>query len=900
MTLVGREEETAALDAMFRNCQLGKGTVAVVSGPVASGKTLLLRAFTEQVNASGAIVLSAVAARAERELPLGVLEQLASSHSLGDTLAHQLRVRTAEDALSRQSRPEAVSPALARAFDQLLKTLADLSEKRPVVIAVDDLHYADIASIQCLSYLSRRVGNSRILIALTECSRALPPDRLLHAEIMRQGNCSRIALTPFCPASTTAMLRQLFCPGTAQRLTSACYSLTGGNPLLIKALVEDSWPPAGEPAALEPGSAFASAVVTCLHRYEQETVNLAYALAVLGPGASADVLGEMLDISAEAAARQIAALAVSGLLEPGPPESGPPDSALFRHEVARQGVLDHMTAGERAAMHGRAAQVLYNRGAALATLVGHVVAAQHVELRWALPVLREAAKEALASGDVSRAISYLKRAESEHADDRERASIRLMLAAAEWQGNPEGGARRLAALVADARHGLFGADSLDELLYYLLWVGDVSSAAEIMSEVRGKLDPPLPAALSFLYPGLVKRTGGGSEVRGPVLSRGAENDGEATVVAAERVLQEATLNDPTLATTTTALMALVCDDMLDRAAFWCNLLLRDPAGTQDSPFREAVLTSFLSMIDTRRGNLSAAEARARAALALLSQQAWGVAIGGPVSSLLLTTTAGRKHEDAAACLRIPVPEAMFGTPYGLLYLYGRGDYYLGTGRPHAALADFTDCGRRMTDWGFDQPGLVPWRVKAAEAFLLIGDVDQARQLAEEQLARVGARSERTRGISLRVLALASRPSKRTALLRESAEVLRDAGARLELAYTFSELSNAHHELGEHSRAQWAARQARNLAERCGAQALRIRFSKTEPDNLCESGSINKQGLLTYLSDAEQRVAELAAYGYTNTQIAGKLYITVSTVEQHLTRVYRKLGVAGRAELPIAT
>jgi DNA-binding CsgD family transcriptional regulator len=56
--------------------------------------------------------------------------------------------------------------------------------------------------------------------------------------------------------------------------------------------------------------------------------------------------------------------------------------------------------------------------------------------------------------------------------------------------------------------------------------------------------------------------------------------------------------------------------------------------------------------------------------------------------------------------------------------------------------------------------------------------------------------------------------------------------------------------------------------------------------------------VTQLSDAEQRVAALAAFGYTNGQIAHKLYITVSTVEQHLTRVYRKLGIAGRAELPI--
>jgi DNA-binding CsgD family transcriptional regulator/type II secretory pathway predicted ATPase ExeA len=875
MTLVGREEEAAALDALFRDCRLGKGAVAVICGPVGSGKTSLLGALTAQAAAAGAIVLSAVAARAERDLQLGVIQQLASSNALARCLAVLIEEGPAATLL-RQPRPQTVSPVLARACDQVLKALAELSEGQPVVIAVDDLQFADIASIQCLSYLARRASAFRILIALTECSRLLPADRLLHAEILRQSNCTRIALAPFSATGLTVMLRQRFGSGSAQRLASACHTLTGGSPLLIKALAEDSSRPPGEPATLVPGNAFASAVVTCLHRYEPDTVEFAYALAVLGDDATCDLLGELLAISPESAAHRIKALTASGLLEAG----------QFRHPAVRQAVLDHMTAEERAALHGRAAQALYDGGAALAVLVSHLVDAQRIEARWVVPVLREAAEQALACGEVSRAISYLRRAEGDCADDQQRASIRLMLAAAEWRVNPEGAARRLAPLVTDAQHGRLDDDSLSELVYYLLWMGDTDNASQILASLGSEPGPPAGSPLGFLYPGLVRTS-----------ARPGGKEGGEAVVMAERVLQERTLNDPTLASTTTALMTLICDDMLDRAAFWCNLLLRECGGDQESPLWNAVLTGFLAMIETRRGNLAVAENQARTALALLSPKAWGVAIGGPLSSLLLTTTASRKHDDAAACLRVPFPEAMFGTPYGLLYLYGRGDYYLGTGRPHAALADFSECGCRMTAWGLDQPGLVPWRVKVAEAYLLMGETDKARMFAQEQLARVRDRSPRTRGMSLRVLALAGQPSKRTTLLRESAEILKESGARLELAYTFSELSNAHHELGEHSRAQWAARQARNLADRCGAQALRVRLSKSDMD-LWEPGSAMDHGLLAHLSDAEQRVAELAAYGYTNTQIAGKLYVTVSTVEQHLTRVYRKLGVAGRAELPI--
>jgi DNA-binding CsgD family transcriptional regulator len=461
---------------------------------------------------------------------------------------------------------------------------------------------------------------------------------------------------------------------------------------------------------------------------------------------------------------------------------------------------------------------------------------------------------------------------------------------------------------------------MGNLAYYLLWMGDTDSAAEVLSTLDiaredtngrkpGFQTYHIRSPLSFLHPGLAKRVRNAIQ-NGKLSSHGAARprpedagtspravatDGDAPGIVAERILQERGLNDPALASVTTALMALICEDLLDRAAFWCSTLTQE--ASRGSVLWQAVLTGFWAIVETRRGNLQTAEEHARTALGLLTEKAWGVAIGIPLSSLLLTAIAARKHADAAACLRVPVPEAMFETPYGLLYLYARGEYYLATGCPQSALADFTDCGNRMIMWGLDQPGLVPWRTKAAEAYLVIGNDLKARELSREQLAQVGSRSSRTRGISLRALALTSHPSKRTALLRESVEVLRDSGARLELAYTFNELSNAHLALGEHSRAHWAARQARNLAERCGAQALKAALGKTDLDSP-EPGNGVGTGMLSRLSDAEQRVAMLAACGYTNIQIAHKLYITVSTVEQHLTRVYRKLGVTGRAELPI--
>jgi DNA-binding CsgD family transcriptional regulator len=932
MTLVGRDQPLAVLEAAYRDCGPGRGAIVVIRGPVGSGKTALLRAFTGRPAVAGAVLLGAVASRAERVLELGIVDQLFRCPAAAVVAAEAAelidRGRRAGQRASQPdgSAPQAVSPALspvlspalAEVFERLLELLARLAIPGPVVVAVDGLQHADVVSLRCLSYLSRRAGAAPLLIVLTECTGTLPADRLLHAEILGQGNCRVIPLGPLPPSGVASLLAGPLGAEAGSRLAADGHAMTGGSPLLVTALAEDvrtaaagAVPPPG--FVLRPGPAFGSAVVTCLHQYEPGLVELGQAAAALGADATAALLGELLAVSPESAARGLDVLGASGLLESG----------RFRREEARQAVLSHMTATERAVLHGAAARTLYRTGAPAAILASHIMAAHRIGSRWAVAALREAAEQALAAGEGGRAVEYLMRAEDECADDRQRAAIIFALTRAEWPADPERAARHLPELVATARTGLLGGDCLEELAHYLLWMGDTGSAAEILTASgAGAAEPHgagprllLRSPLDFLYPDAAGRVraavqdavsparsvAGSPEASPPPAADRSEH--EAMAAVAEGILAERSLSDPALACVTTALLGLIGLDAVDRAASWCDTLLRESDASRGSPLWRAVLTGFAAMIDLRRGDLPAAGEQARAALDMLSPKAWGVAIGGPLSSLLLSSVAGRDQEKAAACLRTPVPGAMSGTCYGLLYLYARGEYYLATGRPQAALADFSDCGRRMLAWGLDLPGLIPWRVKSAEAHVALGNHLEARELTREQLARTGVRLSRTRGISLRALALTSHPAKRTALLRESAEILRDSGARLELAYTFTELSNAHLALGEHGRAHWAARQARNLAERCGARTLANLPDGADADGRGSCPDIGTGAgagarLLPQLSDAEQRVAMLAAYGYTNGQIARKLYITVSTVEQHLTRVYRKLGVASRAELPI--
>lgn len=283
----------------------------------------------------------------------------------------------------------------------------------------------------------------------------------------------------------------------------------------------------------------------------------------------------------------------------------------------------------------------------------------------------------------------------------------------------------------------------------------------------------------------------------------------------------------------------------------------------------------------------AAEKHARVALARISPVGWGVAVGLPISVLVLATTAAGKHEDATTHLGMAVPEAMFQTPCGAHYVQARGRHRLATGHPLAALRDFETCAELVRRWGFDVPGLISWRIDQAQVLASVGRSAQATRLATEQLTLLRPGPSRTRGITLRVLATASGAPRRE-MLTKAVAALNQSGEQYELALVLDELSRAQHAIGEHDQAFSSARSALRLAQQCG---LLPPQGTQAPD-----AEARPSGPAAELTEAEGMVTALAAHGHTNQQIADTLVITVSTVEQHLTRAYRKLRVNRRGDL----
>jgi DNA-binding CsgD family transcriptional regulator len=129
--------------------------------------------------------------------------------------------------------------------------------------------------------------------------------------------------------------------------------------------------------------------------------------------------------------------------------------------------------------------------------------------------------------------------------------------------------------------------------------------------------------------------------------------------------------------------------------------------------------------------------------------------------------------------------------------------------------------------------------------------------------------------------------------------LRDSHARLELARSLAELGAALRRAGARAEARERLREAADLARRCGAERLEERVV----EELRIAGARRHDRPLSgaeSLTPSERRVAAAAAAGATNREIAQDLFVSLRTVEMHLTSAYRKLDISSRAELPRAT
>ncbi|MDG6109105.1 AAA family ATPase [Dactylosporangium aurantiacum] len=884
---VGRSGLFDALTATYDACAgSGRGRLVLLDGPVGTGKTEVLRIFVDGVRDRGGVVLSAGASESERTMPLAVLEQLLDRPGLpADVVARAAALIDGQQPpwrtyLSRQCDPDGT------VLDDLCDSLLQLAAPLPLVVAVDDAHQADQPSLRCLHRLATRMTGAAVLIVLVEsttaagavAARCLTGADALGGPLPVDVDVSRFEVSPL----TVDGVAELLCRREGARALGAAdfhHAVTGGNLVLLHAVLEDRRAVGADPDDTVIGDNFAEAVTSCLFRCDPVTLQVARATAVLRSPAGPAVLARLLELDQAAVERALLLLTSGGLLD---------STGRFRHPIGRSAALGSMAPGERASMFQRIGHLHAGGGSAgTVEAAEQLVEAGRRSGDWMPPVLREAAERSLADGDLHRARSLLRAASTIKMDDRQRAEIAATTANLRWRTNPGEVLQHLPELLADIRAGRLTGRAAVTTLLYLLWHGQLDEALEILPQVVAvsadfpsaqRLLKPTLTSLAFTYPGSARR------LSDPAGRADAVTD---LLAAARSVLRECAPDGDTFGLTFAALYAssFTADGWQDP---WEPQL---PAS--DLPVWQALTEAVAAERALRRGDLAAATDHARRGLSGLGLDGWGVAVGWPISVLVCAASEAGDHSAAAGLLSMPVPAGMFSTPFGLRYLMARGRHHFATDRVHAALNDFYAGSETAAAWHLDLPELMPWRTELARAYVKLDRVGPSQVLIRQQLDGLTDGQTRLRGAALRVLAATLDPSERVPVLRRAVDLLQCAGDQLEMARALADLGAAYQRTGCVDLARTTLRAAEQQARLCGAapDAPKGRPLPAEPAREADHPDVAQ------LTDAERRVAALAVKGYTNREIAQRLFLTVSTVEQHLTRVYRKLHVVRRRELP---
>ncbi|PZG48852.1 helix-turn-helix transcriptional regulator [Spongiactinospora gelatinilytica] len=916
-----RQHVLTALAELLGECiNGGQGRIAVITGPAACGKTALTDALMEHAAALDVTCLSAVCSLSEKSLPLSVAGQIyhnltlvntdsAESARIQDEMAAATRMAAAAQMLDQ---PPSANGWLRIAHGFWLPLLR-VAQRRPLLIIVDNLDHADPPSIQLLFYLVRRLRTAGIMVVFTATEQP-GVNSLLDIDLPWHSYARRFTLGPLSRETVADMVGQALGERVGQRLGARCHELSGGSFILVNALIADSRAALAtgmEPAEPVVGDHFSRAVVALLHRNGPAVRQVARAIAILADNACTERVATLLDMDANLVERAMDTLVATGLLD-----DTAPGATRFRHAAARTAVFQELYSQERNDLHVRAAHLLYGEGMAATAIAAHLIEAAYAKPGWAADTLREAGEQAMLSDQLELSVQCLRLA-AQTSDD---TLVTEQLARAEWLLNPSTAARLVSSLATAAQEDNLEPRNMHKLVRYLLWHGNMDEAVDALKRLTAsaeELDEEDAAELEITqqwlrssYPAMLTHVrlasvpvAGTTPAAASLHMQAAtalitvlkEGPKEEVLRRAEEVLRSSHLDSTEVDAVESALFTLIYAERTDLATPWADHLY-EMATRRRSPTWRALITAFQAEIALRQGDLLKAEEYADKALRILPPRAWGVWIGILVTPLLHATTEMDKHEVTMRHLRQRVPDAIFQTRYGLHYLNARARYYLATNHVHVALRDFLLCGRLMREWGLDTPALVPWRSGAAEAYLKLGEPERARKLIQEQVGLPGGESPRVRGNTLRVMAATSEPADRPELLSEAVKLLQESGDRLELAYALTDLTHAFDRLGDSARARLTGNMADSVASGCHAVRLRRSIPFGPDPGTLVADEIGRSARA--LSDAEQRVASLAAAGHTNREIAGKLFITVSTVEQHLTRIYRKLGVNGRSDLPM--
>jgi tetratricopeptide (TPR) repeat protein len=918
--LIERSAELSALDEVLAGAEAGTGQTLVVSGPAGVGKSSLVAHAREVAGGRGFTVLHSCPTPVSATLAHAVVRDwvgpLARRHAGGGTPfdgpAAILAGALSETGLDHQTWTlDTLDYALGWLFENLCET-------GPLLLAVDDVQWADTGSLQVLDLLSARLHGSPIVLMLGRRT----GESVVRTDLLERITGRAQVLLPE-PLSVIGVeqLRQQLPDGTNVNRVSAqeLHRLTGGLPFLVRELLR-SGRLSAPPSVVE-------SVRERLGRLGEPTLEIARTVAVLGEEATFDALGELCGLTVAELADPLEVLTDADIVTLGLWRAWP------AHPIVSEAILATMTPSERSDQHRRAAKHLAKLDRPRQVIASHLVHTLPDEDLAVVDLLRAAAEESLESGAPQVAAAQLLRAVGEtRPDDTEPSLVRAAAAAHMRAGMAEDALalwhRALERMTRPEEQALCLADigdaqitigDRDTARVSYARAGDLltgaghdssSQAMRLLLARMGMARAMYDGAQVVMESAIADATVQPSEcdthadrllfaLRGLGLALEGRDHRTARdlalrAVAGGKLLEEETSDGNGLYL---AASVLSWTDAFDAALAVLDAAVED-SRRRGSPLGFAKASYVRGYAHYRKGNLRLAVTDLDAALAM-RERGWHGATESALATLAyahiglgqLAEAQALEPELRRTAERTGIASAVALTAAGIIRAC-LGDH-------EQAVRDYRAAGAILAP-AASGSAVLEWREVSVWSLLALGRRAEALTTAQEAVTaarRWGV--PRTIGFALRTMSRAVPPHAALPLLRE-------AVALFESSEAVDYLARAQIDLGA-----LLIRSASGRAEGIALLQQALEYARrTDVPFLVGDATrvLTKHGIsvtappdspISLLTPGERRVVELAVLGHTNRKIAQELFVTVKAVEWHLSNAYRKLAISSRAQLPDA-
>jgi len=902
--IIGRQSELQRITGFLDSISDGPAAL-ILQGEPGIGKTTLWEAGLREASGRGHRLLACRPVESEVRLSYASLADLLAG--VDEEIVRDLPVaqrQALEVALLRG--PRAVSTPDHRAIaTALLSVLHTLSAQAGVLVAVDDLQWLDPATARALEFAARRlVGPIGMLASFRIAGRARDGPQLRLPDPDRIG---RLEIGPLSLAALRHLLKERTGRAYPRPALVRILQVSGGNPFFALELARVL----GEGPVLAPSTWFPATVAEVARaRFEQvdaHTRGVLLAAAALAVP-TVDIL-ERVDPAAWSLlerAEELDILQIGG------------NRVRFAHPILASSVYAMASPAERRAMHRRLAAA----GLDAEERARHLALASMRADDETIAALDEAAAHARSRGATAAAADLLELALSLGADDPAR---RVRLAKHHFDsGDPLRARGVLEETIASLPPGLMRAEAQRLLATVRLHDDSYREAAALLEQALTEAngDPALRARIEL-------------ELLYVLTNLGRIND---ALLHGERVIEDAEgLGDRGLiaqALAASTITRFLNGQGLDEPRLERALALEDRDLPTAIMFRPSLMASLLSMwtgrleqareafyslrrdclergeetdlmfvafhtvmLECWRGDLHNARQVAddtyERALQLGTDVPLAIALSTRANAAAYEGNAAEARETAKAALRI----------------FMRGSCLVATLWPMAALGflelsldDFEAAAERLgpmaagaASMGVLEPVCIPFAADAAEALIALGRIEEARVIVD-QLEEHGRRLDRAWALAsggrCRALLLAASGNMEAAI--EAAEVALAQHEQLAMPFdrarTLLVLGRLQRRLGKRRASKSTLEETLRTFEGIGT-ALWAAKARGELRRLG-----THPGPAAELTPTEQRVAELAASGLTNREVAAALLISPKTVEANLARIYQKLEIRSRAEL----